>query len=576
MRKTTVFDETQAAHTKDDYAARNVPSEEELISMQVNRVFRNTSGEPADDRQPSDLPEVGDLLLRVTGDLVFVTDSTGIILDASKNACNFLGYSLEEIRYFNLNEIFSFSKNAVNGVLDYVREEASSFEASMVTAKNACIPVVLQGYYVRFRGSKARMIHADILAQQSEKGGEQALDNQTRQLSERIIDNERGAIQKSGFDPDLLKTSFLSNMSHEIRTPMNAIVGFANLLDDPGITPDLAKEYTAIIRSSSQNLMLIMDNILELSQVESAKFTINRKNTFLPQLFKDMMNTFREIVSSMEKTILLEVSLPSAFTVDVNIDQLRVKQVFSNLLHNAIKFSENGTIVFGCKSFSGSEVEFFVSDQGIGIPKEEVDSVFNRFWHGNHKLNRKYGGTGLGLTISRCLVEKMGGTIHVESIEGKGSVFSFTLPAGITEYTDHPVQIHSISEIPKAECDHRFLVAEDEEVNFFLLREMLGQFGITPVWARNGEDVVTMVREEKFDLVLMDMKMPGINGFEATRIIREFDADLPIIALTAYAMEEDRQHCLDAGCNNYLAKPVMRDDLFSMIRQYCKGEMNEK
>jgi signal transduction histidine kinase/CheY-like chemotaxis protein len=552
---------------------RNAPTEEELVSMQVNRVYRNRSEEFKKAKQDENLPGASELFLQITRDIVFIFDNTGLILDASRRACDFLGYSLQEISYYNLCDIFQFRQNSETGILNFIKEDSVPFEAFLITSSTLRVPAELQSYFIQYNGKKAGMIIVSLLQDEVHTEGEEELQQQVRQLRKKINELEQGDGQNKLPDSNLMKTNFLSNMSHEIRTPMNAIIGFSNLLDDPGINADLVKEYSAVIRSSSMNLLRILDNILELSQVESTKLTLNRNNTFLPQFFNDILCTHQEMVSSMEKDIKLELSFPSTLTEEVYIDQLRLKQVFSNLLHNAIKYTESGTVVFGYSPLDNCQLDFFVSDQGIGIPDDEVDTVFNRFWHGDHKLNRKYGGTGLGLTITRCLVEKMGGTIRVKSIEGKGSKFSFTLPASLVEYTDQPVKLNTIDDSAEVKCGYRFLVAEDEEVNYFLVREILGQLGITPVWVRNGEDVVSKLRHEKFDLVLMDMKMPGMNGFDATRIIREFDPEIPIIALTAYAMENDRKRCIDAGCNNYLAKPVMRDDLFSMLMQYCKGEI---
>jgi signal transduction histidine kinase len=457
---------------------------------------------------------------------------------------------------------------AGSGALNYFGKGQEPFEATLITASHLNLSAEIRSYPVIYGGKQAGMIIAKDLTERSHNEELIAkLADQIRQLESTLLlksGNESGHV-----DSSLMKSSFLANMSHEIRTPMNAIIGFSNLLNVQGLSSDQVREYTAVIRSSSGNLLRIIDNILEISRIESNELEINKVPSLLPDLFIEIKESNHELIESMEKEIQLNLILPPGASEKFIVDHIRLKQVLSNLLHNAIKFTEYGHVSFGFRFIDPGYIEFFVEDTGIGIPDDEMSSVFERFWHGDNNLNLKYGGTGLGLTISKHLVERMGGVMEVSSQQGSGSRFSFILPASPAPREKRENTGATAFSSPETLPGIKLLVVEDEEVNFFLIREMINSLDATLLWARNGEEAIQLARQESVDLVLMDIKMPGMSGFDATRIIKTEYPNLPVIAQTAYAMENDRLRCMEAGCDNYISKPIMKDSLLGMIRMYC-------
>jgi PAS domain S-box-containing protein len=541
-------------------------------SMSINRISGNR--EDSFRRNETNCREMvhtfTEGILKGSNDLILIYDLTGIIVDASEQACAYLGYSRKELCTISITDILEVKSNSNESVLSYLPGGTGPFEASLISASKLKIPAEIRSIPLEYSGKPVRMIIARDLTERSHN--EEVIHKLVARIH--LLESQlplENANQGRGLDHgSILKSSFVANMSHEIRTPMNAIIGFANLLNDPGIHPDQIKEYTAVIRSSGGNLLRIIDNILEISRIEGKELEINKVYTDLEHLFNEIKESTTELIESMEKEICLNLVIPVLQHPKFPVDHIRLRQVISNLLHNAIKFTEQGQVDFGYTISDKGSVEFFVRDTGIGIPNDETDSVFERFWHGDNNLISKYGGTGLGLTISKHLVERMGGTITVKSAPGVGSEFKFTL-----DNVDLPSRVESI--VPAWDTvknenlpDLNILVVEDEEINFILIREMISMLNPKLVWARNGDDAIKIISQQPFDLVLMDIKMPGLSGFEATRRIKALRPDIPVIAQTAYALENDRKKCLEAGCDNYLAKPILKESLLGMIKLYSR------
>ena len=360
---------------------------------------------------------------------------------------------------------------------------------------------------------------------------------------------------------DRLKSAFLANMSHEIRTPLNAIVGFSELLAE-STDPAEKTEYWRIIESNNELLLRLINDILDLSKIESGIFERKPERVNLAQVCNELYLMIQPKVVNPDVEFRLDRFHPDCW---VFLDSNRLKQVWMNFLTNAIKCTKSGYIKIGY-SVERKGIRIYVEDSGTGIPKELHDKVFGRF----QKLNEFAQGTGLGLAISKAIIEAAGGEIGFTSEQGVGSTFWAWLPgeASIQEYTDvlgssSAERSASLSGID--ESDMKILVAEDNDSNYSLVRHILRDYDLTRV--DNGVDAVEKIRSEKFNLVLMDMKMPVMGGLEATRKIREFNADVPIVALTANAFDSDRASAIDAGCNAFLAKPLKRSqllDLFSM------------
>ncbi|MGZ3900254.1 MAG: ATP-binding protein [Bacteroidia bacterium] len=371
------------------------------------------------------------------------------------------------------------------------------------------------------------------------------------------------------------KEQFLANMSHEIRTPMNGIIGFAKLLEDSPLTPQ-QKEYLHAIEASGSNLLVIINDILDLSKMEAGKITFEERKLSITDCINNAMQILKpKIVNNVAFTKIVDSRIP----VFLKGDEVRLNQVLINLISNAIKFTEEGEIVVWVKLLNEDEksveLEFCVHDTGIGIPKSKQEVIFESFAQASNSTTRKYGGTGLGLTISKELVELQGGTMKVESELKKGSDFFFTLKFNKCTASDEE-QIESrklngkdIKE--KSLASVKILLVEDNKLNQLLASKVLEQWNTFPIIATNGKIAIQKLSEEKFDLVLMDIQMPEMDGYEATSYIRtHISKSLPIIAMTANAMAGEKEKCIKAGLNDLIAKPFDPKELYSKIVQYVK------
>lgn len=367
-------------------------------------------------------------------------------------------------------------------------------------------------------------------------------------------------------EADNMKTDFLANMSHEIRTPMNGILGFAELLKDSGITEKKRQEYVGLINNSGKHLLNIINDIIDVSKLEAGRINVVRKECSLSVLFFELYFFFQNRNEQEKREIDLKMfkGIPDKESY-IFTDITRLRQVMTNLISNAIKFTpKGGKVEFGYKKKDDDNLLFYVKDTGIGIPEEKHDVIFDRFRQADSSTTRKYGGTGLGLAISKGLVELLGGNIYVESEPKKETVFSFTLPyitpgeIGNSNNKEETVKFIGLR-------GKKILIVEDDENSYRFLEAILRKHKVEPVHAKDGLDAVKQAAKNKFDLVLMDMHLPGISGTEATKRIKRLRPGLPIVAQTANVMEEDREKCINAGCDEFIAKPVQRKDLLEII-----------
>ena len=358
---------------------------------------------------------------------------------------------------------------------------------------------------------------------------------------------------------DRLKSAFLANMSHEIRTPLNAIVGFSELMvysEDPAEK----EEYMSIIQSNNELLLRLINDILDLSKIESGILERKRETFNLAKVCGELYTMIQPKITNPDVEFQMANSGPDCW---IFLDRNRLKQVWMNYLTNAIKCTKSGHIKMGYGIERGG-IRIYVEDSGVGIPIELQERVFGRF----QKLNEFAQGTGLGLAISRAIIEGAGGEVGFTSTTDVGSTFWAWIPCEISiQEEDSPTvsqpskQQTSLNEIDKKEL--KILIAEDNDSNYTLVQHILNNYNLTHV--QNGVEAVNKVREEEFDLILMDMKMPVMGGLEATRKIREFNQKIPIIALTANAFDSDRVSALDAGCNEFLAKPIKKSQLLELF-----------
>jgi signal transduction histidine kinase/DNA-binding response OmpR family regulator len=380
------------------------------------------------------------------------------------------------------------------------------------------------------------------------------------------------------------KSHFLANMSHEIRTPMNAILGFTGLLmrgSDGGDETE-RQEHLEIIHTSGQHLLGLINDILDLSKIEANKLEIETLRCSPAQAIAEVISVMR--VRAGEKGLTLDSEWPSGVPETIETDPAQLRQLLMNLVGNAIKFTHTGGVtvrVWLRWVEAKSQLAIEVVDTGIGVPHEKLDSIFDPFAQADNSVTRKFGGTGLGLAICRRIAESLGGTLEVRSEIGKGSVFTATINTGSlegvrildTQPTDGlnqtpPKQGESREALPPG----RILLVEDGETNRKLVGLILRRAGADVSMAENGQVGVEMATHHPFDLILMDMQMPVMDGYTATRILREQGITVPIIALTAHAMKGDAKECTDAGCSGYLTKPVDSDLLVNTVGKLLRAE----
>ncbi len=362
---------------------------------------------------------------------------------------------------------------------------------------------------------------------------------------------------------DRLKTAFMRNISHEIRTPLNGILGFGQLVSEPNISHSDKEEFLMMLNESCDRLINTVTNIMDTSLIVSGNQDVQKKNVSLVGMLDELYNKFNH--RCVQKKIVLSVQkqpVPDDFLIKSDPELLN--KVMNHLIDNAIKYTKAGFIEFGSR-IAEKDVVLFVKDSGIGISVSEQQRIFEHFSQGDVSNTRDHEGSGLGLSIAKGLVELLGGRIWVESVKGEGSSFFVTIPMEDTETENLVTPLKSIEKSDKP----LILIADDEETNCMLLERILRKEGIDVVVVTDGQQAVEACRQnEAISMVLMDLKMPVMDGFEATKIIKGFNPDLPVIALSAFALSGDEKRALAAGCNDYMTKPLRKDLLLRKLLQY--------
>ena len=375
-------------------------------------------------------------------------------------------------------------------------------------------------------------------------------------------------------ESDRLKTAFLSNMSHEIRTPMNAIIGFSHLLKDPNMTNDNLNNYVDIITERGNQLLNIINDIIDISKIESGKISINKNACNVNQLFDELYTMFYNTKELTKKSHLeLRYVKPDVLEdIIINTDTTRLKQILSNLIDNAIKFTQAGFVEMGysmIENKGSKKIQFYVKDSGIGISHENRSLIFNRFRQIDESHTRLFGGTGIGLSISQNLAELLGGDLIVESKKGEGSTFYLTLPYETVTIVKTPKEIKKSKETDIDWNNKTILITEDNPSSFLLLKTILEKTNARILHSSNGKDAVELCHNNPdINAVLMDIQLPIMNGYDATRKIKLYRKDLPVIAQTAHALAEDEVKSKNAGCDDYLVKPIQREKLFAVLSKY--------
>lgn len=476
-------------------------------------------------------------------------DSKGIILNANKSFERMFGYVKQDIIGENLDQLIvpenmkeeakTLYSETIKGLAINELSIRKKKDGSIIYVSIAGVPIKIYkenaGFFVMFTDISKQKVTEEALIKTLEKAKES----------------------------DRLKTAFLHNISHEIRTPMNAIVGFSALLLEPGQSDETKKSFLETIVQSSNNLLAIITDIVEISNIEAKLVKISKEEINLNDTFEKIYSIFELKLREKTSALTLKVNVAEKL-IKISTDKTKFYQVLSNLLNNAIKFTDEGVIEFGY-SLKNNYVEFFVTDTGIGIPEEQQSKIFDRFYQVEHSECRQYEGTGLGLAICKSYIELLGGNINVISTTGKGTSFRFTLPL-----ENRNISVKKTTERVHAEDiiitkGKKILVAEDIESNFKLIKYFLSSLNIETIEAKNGKEALEYFRSNPdIDLILMDIKMPVMDGYTAIQHIRKINVDIPIIAQTAYA--DDKSHALDSGCNAFISKPFNKQQLLSVIK----------
>jgi PAS domain S-box-containing protein len=502
-------------------------------------------------------------LFEAAHDGILILDSvTAKVLDVNHFMSDLLGYPRE---YFLGKELWEIG----------VFKDAESSKAAMATLQELG---TIRYEDLPLEHKDGRHIPVEFVSNVYREGTVDVIQCNIRDITKRkYAEQELAEAKKDAEAANRAKSEFLANMSHEIRTPMTAIVGFAEMLLRPDQEVQDRTECIHIIRRNGQHLLELINEILDLSKIEAGQMTVERISCDLPVLFSDVISLMRP--RAVAKGLAFEVSFQGPIPELIQSDPMRLRQIFVNLLGNAVKFTQSGKIELRITNdgAGGPNIVLRVDviDSGIGITSEQLERLFRPFTQGDESITRKFGGTGLGLTISRRLAQLLRGDITVTSRPGIGTTFTLKIDGGpsagvellqnLTEATlsatvDREVQVN-------IHLHGRILLVEDGRDNQRLLRMQLSDAGATVVSAENGQIAVDLATAEPFDLILMDMQMPIMDGYAATAELRRKGLTIPIIALTAYAMAEDRHKCLACGCSAYLSKPIDEETLLNTVNQ---------
>lgn len=512
-------------------------------------------------------------------DGILILDAeTGLIKDVNPFLIELLGYSKEEFLDKGIWEIGVFKDVTANKEKflelkqkDYVRYDNLPLE----TKSNRKINVeFVSNVYAE---NQHEVIQCNIRDITERKLAEKDLIIANIELEFQNGEKEKQSLElikakERAEESDRLKSAFLANMSHEIRTPMNGILGFSNLLKEPGLTGATQQEYIKIIEKSGARMLNIINNIVDISKIESGLMEINLKESNITKQVEYIYNFFKPEVERKGMHLLF-TNLLSNEEVTIRTDREKLYAILTNIVKNAIKYTRYGYIQIGF-DIKGNFIEFFVKDTGIGIPIHRQKAIFERFIQADISDKQAYQGAGLGLSIAKAYVELLGGEIWLESDENIGTTFYFTIPILTDPAKQSDLKKNAMDANPANDVlNLKILIAEDDVTSEKLLSLGLGKFARQILTAKTGVEAVAVCHmHPDIDLVLMDIQMPVMGGYDATRQIRTFNNDVVIIGQTASVLTGDRKNAIDAGCNDYISKPIIIDDLQELIRKYFKNK----
>ncbi|MEA3504090.1 MAG: ATP-binding protein [Bacteroidota bacterium] len=407
-------------------------------------------------------------------------------------------------------------------------------------------------------------------AEEKLKAANQQLEANNQQL--RATEKELIKAKEKAEESDRLKSAFLTNMSHEIRTPMNGILGFTGLLKEPQLTGNEKEKYIQVIEKSGNRMLNTINDIIDISKIESGQVEVANSEVSVNSVLKEQYNFFYQQVRSKG----LELNYKSSLTdseARIITDPHKLEGILTNLLKNAVKYTKTGEITMGCRlkdkavKEDGKFIEFYVKDTGIGVPADRVEAIFNRFEQADIADTRVFEGSGLGLAISKSYVEMLGGEIGVSSKEGLGSTFTFSIPYTKQVEKESDAKENINKEPQTSFSDLSVIIAEDDKTSIIFFNAMFKNKFNKIIYTTTGKETIEKFRENPdTDVILMDIKMPVMNGYDATKEIRKFNKDVTIIAQTAYGLTGDKDKALEVGCDDYIAKPIKKEILFEKIR----------
>lgn len=480
---------------------------------------------------------------------LLIDPNDGRIIDANKAASDFYEWPIEELKSMTIFEINTLDSNLLrNEILHVLDTKKNQFEFVHRKSDGSTVDVEVYSSKINIKGAPYlySIVH-DI----SEK--------------KRILKDLVAAKEKAE-ESDRLKTAFIHNISHEIRTPLNSIIGFGQYLSEADLPENERIEMYDHLQKSSARLMNTVDDYVDIAMIVTSTMKVNKKEFLIQSFFDEFVADTFHLFNHLKVEYIIDTPIQNS-NVSLCSDKELIKKILFKLIDNAIKFTTRGSITCGYKILD-DYVEFFVKDTGKGIAQEKIDMIFQMFSQEESSVTSGYEGSGLGLTISKGLLNLLGGDIQVSSVKGIGSNFSFRIPFKTKNTETTPSKDFKLVEIKNKPV---ILVAEDDELNYMYMETLFNRSGFEYFHVENGLEAVELCKNNpQINIVFMDIKMPVMNGLEATKLIRDIRPDLPIIATTAYAQTGDEERFLSEGCNDYLSKPIRKEKLMEIIRKYAK------
>lgn len=503
-----------------------------------------------------------------------VSNASACIYNSEKRITQKSIYFIKELRN---------SKNVVIGKLFFEREANVDFSRTRtilyIMFVAFCLSIFIFLYYAKKWAHKPLLLIQEVL----EKGNVAAINSlkritgEFRYIGKLFEQNHNQKIQlektkKKAEESDKLKSAFLMNLSHEIRTPMNAIMGFSDLLLQKDLNEAEKEEYLNIIQKSGKNLIDIIDDLVEMSKIDSALIEPRYNSTDLNNMIQATFEAVKVTVPLYKNIDFKLISPENGFNRNIITDSVKLNQVIINLLTNAIKFTNEGYIILDYESdLKNNLIHFSIKDSGKGIPDDLQEKIFSRFNKVDFASDIDNKGLGLGLAISKAYIEMLGGTISLKSEVGVGSTFSFSIPLQFDkENIIEPVAVFEEMDLGNEEI---ILVAEDDNINYLLIEKLLKLFNFKTIRAKDGQEAITIYKENKeIDLILMDIKMPNVDGYEAFAKIRAINKTIPIVAQTSYSFPEEIEKIKQTGFNDFISKPIDKEKLFLIVKKYVRNK----